>query len=482
MDTTTALCTDCKIGFYSNANTNGQCKICKFSFYPGAASCLEGFVQIIAGKEVSPEESKNITKNEFVYTNGSGPKLCLNNPRAIANDKNGNIYFTESMSVVRKLSLIDYSVSTITKDLVPDGDCALDGLAVDPKNQYIYVSSCQLVRRITIKTGDISLISDNLKDRELFGGSISMSSSGKYLYRATGTPMIRQIDTSKPPYEAASLLLPTSDTELDAESRTFSLAISSSSEYLFEVGYNGVVNRLDPKGAFETIAGSINDDAEDAIEGQGTAAFMPTTACIVADVFDNLYITDPGALYLHKVSSSGSVITLVDMIRYFNASLFAAGLNDTNTDSYSEVMRKLAMKSRRYVMNDASILSNKFTKRPTLALAGGIDDPRVPGSGDDTFGSSSDDGADTAIDVNLLAQVSPWGITTDSDGRVYFTTGGVCGSVRMLSTSCPSIDQYVELVDSNIVCKKIPEGIVILYFILSTYCFMSMLNAISLMF
>lgn len=467
-DITANVCMDCEIGSYSNTNTGGKCQYCKYSFYPGAASCQEGFVTIIAGVEVSPDESGELTDADFTYSNGYGPIIRLNNPRAITNDRKGNVYFTESQSVVRKLSMVDYSVTTITKHLTPDGACALDGIAIDPTDVYIYVSSCRQIRRVALKTGAVTILADKLPDQELFGGSISLSASGKYLYRATGSPTIRQVDTISP-YQAASLLLPTSDTELDAESRTFSLAISSTSEYLYEVGYNGVVNRLDPKGAFVTIAGSFNDKAEEAVDGQGTAAFMPSTASIVMDATDNMLVTDPGGLYIHKVSSSGLVGTLVDMIKYFNASMF---LGSNATDSSFGLFRRRNLASRNRGFHT---LNARYS---SLRLDGGIDDPRVrgpgkggsigggnggdgggDGDGDDASdpSDSTDDGGDS-VDADLLVQVSPWGISADRDGRVYFTTGGVCGSVRMLHTGCPA-NQYGIWIDSQIVCQNIPAGI-----------------------
>ncbi|HEY8026348.1 MAG TPA: DUF4214 domain-containing protein [Burkholderiaceae bacterium] len=264
---------------------------------------------------------------------GTGTAARFHYLGAIAIDKSGNFYVTDTVSNdVRKIT--PAAVVTTLAGLAGTGGSADGtgsaarfaypyGVAADAAgNVYVSERSNDLIRKITPAgvvtrfSGVIPLVQDSA-DGGLNAASfnqpagICFDPAGNLLVADTGNSLIRKISPASDVTTVAGVRPNAAHVDGAGASARFNGPGNMTTDnvgniYVTEFDYT--IAKVTPAGIVTTFAGDVGVNG--ALDGTGTAARFNGVAGVVGDAFGNIFLTDSGNDVVRKIDSNGVVSTL----------------------------------------------------------------------------------------------------------------------------------------------------------------------------
>jgi sugar lactone lactonase YvrE len=267
----------------------------------------------------------------MAFADGEPDQSCFANLMGIAIDDAGNLYIADSHNNrIRKIST-DGNVMTLAgSGLEGSSDGKAEtasffyptAVAVD-KNGNVYVSDTHnnLIRKIgsggmvTTFAGrrakGLDIPSDTSSVRFDNPTGIAVDADGNVYVADSENEVIRKISISgKSTILAGSIGEPGSRDGLKSSASFYlpwGIAVDSSGNVYVSDSYNNMIRKITPGGLVTTLAGK---KSKGSLDGKGTAASFLHPTGIAVDRKGNLYIADSGNHKIRKLSSSGLVTTL----------------------------------------------------------------------------------------------------------------------------------------------------------------------------
>jgi uncharacterized protein (TIGR03437 family) len=270
----------------------------------------------------------------FAGDGGLATKALLENPNALAFDKSGNLYIVDSSNQrIRMVSASTGIISTIagTGGLgsIGDGGAAIkatfanpDGIAVDSSgNVYIADQFAGRIRKfsvggnITTVAGGGSSLGDNIPATQAQLSAlhdVAVDTSGNLYIADAFDERIRRVGangiiTTIAGNGQAGFSGDGGPATAAMFSTPVGVALDASGNVYVADFDNNRIRRVMQGGAVTTIAGTITSIGDG---GPSTEARLTSPNSIAVDSSGNLYIADPSANRIRKVTPSGTITTV----------------------------------------------------------------------------------------------------------------------------------------------------------------------------
>lgn len=236
------------------------------------------------------------------FANGTGAAASFNQPSGITIDAAGNIYVADTKNDVIRMITQSGVVTTIAgtpgvQGLVNGTGGAAKfnaptGIVVDDNSGDIYVADAgnNLIRKIT-PGGVVTTFASGFSNPV----SITIDLNGNLYVADTGSQTVKKIT----PAGAVSTF---------ASGFTSPMSVSadvSGNVYVADAGAN-LIKKISPTGQVTTLAGS---GVAGATNGPVTTASFNHPDGVSADIFGNVYVTDPNNFLVRKIVTTGYTIS-----------------------------------------------------------------------------------------------------------------------------------------------------------------------------
>ena len=366
----------------------------------------------------------------FSGDGGAAVNAQLNAPQGLAVDSHGNVYIADSGNNRVRVVTSDGLIHTFagngllgTPRFLGDGGQAVNGnlqqpggVAVDSTGTvYIADTLDNVIRKVT-SDGVISTIAGNFyagysgNGNPAFGAAFNhpqdvlLDSSGNIYVADTLNGYVRKITTDG----LVNFIAGDGNIGYSGDGgagtsagliEPFSLALDSGGNLYIAERADGRIRKLDSKGNISTVAGTgALGFAGD--NGSATAAQLFLPMGVAVDASGNLYIADTGNNRVRKLAS-GSINTIAGNGGYaYSGDNGAAGKAQLNSPQAAAVDST----GNLYIADTANHVVRKVTAGGTITTF----------AGNGTPGSTGDNGAPTAAQLN-----APAGVAVDGNGNVY---------------------------------------------------------------
>lgn len=438
-------------------------------------------------------------------SDGTGTNARFNRPQGNAIDSAGNVYVADWYNqIIRKITpagIVTTLAGTYGVTGATDGTgvaaqfCHPLALAID-KSGFLYVTdSCnETIRKISPlgvvstlagKAGEVGS-ADGTGAQARFGmlSGISIDASGTLYVSDFGNSTIRKVSPDGVVTTFAGRAGVSGYADGTSSAAMFfgpnGIAIDGQGIVYVTDSYNQLVRRITPTGTVSTLAGTLRTRGN--LDGQGSAAAfslatpqtddlgMPPLSGLAVNGAGTLFLTDYFNNTVRTVSPSGLVTTVVGgSLGYLDGPGTAARLRTPSGISADAAGNIYVSEDNNWTVRkiSPSMLTSTLAGRPLIQ--GSTDGAKDSAS----FHSLSSVAADAAGNLyvadsnnNVVRKVSKAGVTTTFAGTAGMigTTDGMGADARFYSPSGIAVDGagtvYVSDSQANTIRKITPDGLV----------------------
>ncbi|OJJ23432.1 hypothetical protein BKI52_03465 [marine bacterium AO1-C] len=374
----------------------------------------------------------------------------LNQPSGVATDASGNLYITESSGrLVRKVNAGTGIITTVagngSSGHTGDGGSATSasvdiptGVAVDAAGN-IYIKEELYIRKVDATTGNISTLTGNGNNgyAVAFTGDggpanqaqfyqqigVATDAAGNVYVADTYNHRVRKIDaaTGNISTIAGNGTANSSGDGGQAVSAQingpYGVATDAAGNIYIAEGFGHRVRKINTSGVITTIAGT-GSAGYSGDGGSATSATLSTPQDMVIDATGNLYILDYSNRRIRKVSTSGTITTIV-----------GTGVSGYSGDGGQASTAQITIPTGLAIDGSNNLyftdVNNHRVRK--INLNTGIIST-VAGTG--VSGYSGDGGPATSAQIS-----SPGGIAVDAAGNIYFGDFSLAGVRKIDATT-----------------------------------------------